>query len=131
MKVVISLQSYRAARQEGASQRDAARRAGLPRSTLGDLDGLGKRNGVIDERDALVLSPAGLALVRQLIDAALMVFCVASGVGLPTFRRFLALSGLDVTPRSWHIARGLPWRDSLLRHQRRRSLWQDEISMHG
>ena len=101
-KVVASLHAYRDARQEGASQRDAAQRAGLPRSTLGDLDGLGKRNGVTDERDALVLSPAGLALVRQLIDAALMVFCVASGVGLPTFRRFLALSGLDVYVASSH-----------------------------
>ena len=101
-KAVVSLQAYREARRDGASQRDAAEKAGLPRSTLGDLDGLGKRNGVKDERDALVLSPAGLALVRQLIDAALMVFCVASGVGLPTFRRFLALSGLDVYVASSH-----------------------------
>lgn len=95
-QVVVSLQAYRDARRDGVSQRNAAEKAGLPRSTLGDLDSLGKRNGVQDERDALILSPAGLALVRQLIDAALMVFCVASGVGLPTFRRFLALSGLDV-----------------------------------
>jgi hypothetical protein len=101
-KIVVSLQAYREARREGASQRKAAEKAGLPRSTLGDLDGLGKRNGVKDERDALVLSPAGLALVRQLIDAALMVFCVASGVGLPTFRRFLTLSGLDVYVASSH-----------------------------
>jgi len=95
-QAVISLQAYRDARRNGVSQRNAAEKAGLPRSTLGDLDSLGKRNGVQDERDALILSPAGLALVQQLIDAALMVFCVASGVGLPTFRRFLALSGLDV-----------------------------------
>lgn len=94
--MVVALQAYRDALRQGQSQRGAARDAGLPRSTLGDLDGLGRRNGVEDERDALVLSPAGLAFVRQLIDAALMVFCVASSVGLPAFRRFLALSGLDV-----------------------------------
>lgn len=101
-QVVVALQSYRQNRDQGATQREAAEKAGLPRSTLRDLDGLGKRQGVTVERDALVLSSEGLELVRDIIDAALLVFCTGLGVGLPTFRRFLEYAKLDSYVASSH-----------------------------
>jgi len=96
------LQTYRTARAEGVSQREAARKAGLPRSTLRGVDAVVHRTGVDSERDSLLLSPAGHALVRDIIDAVLFVFCLAGGVGLPTFRRFLQLAKLDGYVASSH-----------------------------
>jgi hypothetical protein len=95
VEAVASIHLYRAAREKGASQREAAKQARLPRSTLRGLDSVGRRQGVEDERDALLLSPAGHALLRDLLDTVLFVFCLAGGVGLPTFKRFLKLARLD------------------------------------
>ena len=90
---VISLQAYRAALDRGDDQRSAAQAAGLPRSTLWDLDHAAE--SVPASRDALVRSKEGWSFVQNVIDAALFVFHVSGGVGLPTFRRFLELAGLD------------------------------------
>jgi len=81
---------------------EAARKAGPPRSTLRGVDAVVHRTGVDSERDSLLLSPAGHALVRDIIDAVLFVFCLAGGVGLPTFRRFLQLAKLDGYVASSH-----------------------------
>lgn len=94
VNVVVSLQAYREALHLGESQRDAARASGMARSTVGDLDRLSARTGTNVERDAHVRTPEGLAHLQQIIDAALFVFCIVAGVGLPTFRRFLELAGL-------------------------------------
>lgn len=102
VEAVASIHLYRAAREKGASQREAAKQARLPRSTLRGLDSVGRRQGVEDERDALLLSPAGHALLRDLLDTVLFVFCLAGGVGLPTFKRFLKLARLDGYVASSH-----------------------------
>jgi hypothetical protein len=90
---VISLQAYRAALDRGDDDRSAAHAAGLPRSTLRDLNHV--PHGETASRDALVRSNEGWEFVRKVVDAALFVFHVSGGVGLPTFRRFLELSGLN------------------------------------
>lgn len=97
---VISLQAYRTALDRGEAQRDAARAAGLPRSTLWDLDHAAKE--VPASRDALVRSKEGWSFVKNVIDAALFVFHISGGAGLPTFQRFLELAGLDTFVASSH-----------------------------
>jgi hypothetical protein len=93
LAAVVSLQSYRVARERGDDQRTAARAAGLPRSTLRDLDDHASDSSFA--RDALVRSREGWPLVRTIVDTALFVFHVSGGIGLPTFQRFLELCGLD------------------------------------
>ena len=66
----------------------------MARSTEGDLDRLSASTGTNVERDVHDRTPEGLAHLRQIIDAALFVFCIVAGAGLPTFRRFLELAGL-------------------------------------
>lgn len=93
LAAVVSLQAYRAALDRGDDQRTAAQAAGLPRSTLWDLDHLAL--DAQSSQGAIVRSREGWLMVRNIVDAALFVFHVSGGIGLPTFQRFLELCGLD------------------------------------
>jgi len=99
---VVSLQSYRAALARGADQRTAAEHAGLPRSTLQDLDRVPA--GADQALDAWLRTKTGWGFVRKVVDAVLFTFHLVGGVGLPRVQEFLELTGLDAFVASSHGA---------------------------
>ena len=92
---IASLDAYRRALAEGASQRDAAEAAGLPRMTLVDRNH--PRPSPYGEATLRFLeTPEGASFLQFIVLSVAMAFVVAAGVGLPTFLGWLRDSKLDM-----------------------------------
>ena len=77
------------------SQRDYARQAGIPRSTLGDWLRQDDPQGVDPEVAAFFRSPPGQRFLRRQVLAAHLAFRQVGPCGLGTLRLFLQWSWLD------------------------------------
>jgi hypothetical protein len=77
------------------SQREYARRHGIPRSTLGDWLRPDEPDGLDPELVAFLRSAAGERFQRRLVLALLLVFHLDNACGLRQLTRFLACSQLD------------------------------------
>ena len=89
-----SLSVYRAALLLGHSKRDAARLAQAPRSSLEAWDA--PQSTPFDPALRRILeTPEGITGLQKIICSALLTFVVNAGVGVPTFTRWLAESGLS------------------------------------
>jgi hypothetical protein len=92
---IASLDAYRRALDEGASQRNAAEAAGLPRMTLVDRNH--PRPSPYGEATLRFLeTPEGASFLQFIVLSVAMAFVVVAGVGLPTFLGWLRDSKLDL-----------------------------------
>ena len=91
---IASLDAYRRALDGGASQRDAAATAGLPRMTLADRN-QPRQSAFGDATLRFLETPEGASFLQFMVLSVAMAFVVAAGVGLRTFLAWLRDSGLD------------------------------------
>jgi len=88
------LLDFDAARRRGLSQRAAAEEAGVPRSTVRHWSGRRRGLDLPDSVAAFLETPAGLAWLHQLVQAAVFVMTLRGPEGIRLVCEFLELSGL-------------------------------------
>ncbi len=89
------LATVRQLRASGASERGAADRVGVPRSTLQDWAAWGEHVDAHADVTAFFESPLGLAVLHRVVVAAHVVFVELGACGIRTVCKFLQLTGLS------------------------------------
>lgn len=89
------LATVRKLRASGVSERAAADRVGVPRSTLQDWTAWGEHVDAHADVTAFFESPLGLAVLHRVVVAAHVVFVELGACGIRTVCKFLQLTGLD------------------------------------
>jgi hypothetical protein len=85
----------RARRERGLTPTEAAREAGVPRSTLRDWIARTRGGSLTPGQRAFFETPDGLALLRTLLVAAIFVMNLCGGLGVAMVRAFFRHAGLD------------------------------------
>jgi len=89
-----SLLEFDEARRRGSSQRAAAEKAGVPRSTLRYWSDRRRGLALPEEVAAFLETPTGLAWLHRLVMAAIFVMTLRGPEGVRVVCEFLELSGL-------------------------------------
>ena len=85
----------RARRERGLTPTEAAREAGVPRSTLRDWIARTRGGSLTPGQRAFFETPDGLALLRTLLVATIFVMNLCGGLGVAMVRAFFRHAGLD------------------------------------